>query len=83
VGSSIADRVPLAVIGRTGKKALFAAVLQPVLKGKQRTVTSVMCKPRPGLGASIRVQRGRRTDTVSVSPSGRIAVARDGKAALP
>ena len=37
VGGSITDRVPMATVGRTGRHATFAAVLEPVTTGDRRS----------------------------------------------
>jgi len=40
-GSSVLERVPLAIVARNGRTALFAATIEPVPTGRQPAVTTV------------------------------------------
>ncbi|MCK6472637.1 MAG: heparinase II/III family protein [Planctomycetes bacterium] len=61
VGTSVEDRVPLAVVRRSGKTARFAAVLEPVKTGETPAVTDVSWKEE-GETFVVTVKRGTSTD---------------------
>lgn len=74
VGSSIADRVPMIMVGRDGREANFAAVLEPVAAGNKPRVDGVrFTRTREAL--MISVQRGGQTDNMSILPDKRVLVA--------
>jgi hypothetical protein len=81
VGASIMDRVPLAVITRSGERARFACVLEPVAKGARPAVTAVSAEEVPA-GIRVAVQRGGETDTILLAPDGRFTVASGGRTLL-
>lgn len=61
VGASVEDRVPLAMVRRSGKTARFAAVLEPVKTGEKPAVTDVSWKEE-GETFVVTVKRGDSTD---------------------
>jgi hypothetical protein len=65
VGGSVTDRVPLAMIGRTGRDAQFAAVLEPVAAGDEPRITGVRVV-RAGDGMKVLVERRGATDTIEI-----------------
>jgi len=65
VGGSVTDRVPMTMIGRTGRDVQFAAVLEPVRAGGQPRVTGVQFTQSEG-GATITIERGRDSETVDI-----------------
>jgi hypothetical protein len=71
--ASILDRVPMTMIARRGKTALFAAVLEPVAKGSTPEVKSVECAPAPD-GAQITIRRAATTDRITVGANGAITL---------
>lgn len=61
VGASVEDRVPLAMVRRSGKTVRFAAVLEPVKTGEKPAVTEVSWKEEGGTFV-VTVKRGTSTD---------------------
>jgi len=76
VGASMADRVPMVAVTRRGTRARFAAVLEPVPKGKAPTVASVAIDSAEGQ-TRITVRRGAGTDVIHIAP-GSVRVPRAG-----
>lgn len=74
VGASITDRVPMIMVGREGRNAHFAAVLEPVLTGKKPSVTDIRFT-KADESLTITVESGRQTDKVRISPGDRVEVA--------
>lgn len=74
VGASITDRVPMAMIGRDGRNAHFAAVLEPAVTGKKPGVTGIRCT-KTDESLTIAVERGRQTDRVRIFADNRVLVA--------
>jgi hypothetical protein len=75
VGGSITDRVPLAMVGRTGRNATFAAVLEPVPAGGQAQVTRVQLTQAGG-EMTIVVERSGSADTITIPAEGDISITR-------
>jgi len=73
VGASITDRVPMIIIGRDGRNASFAAVLEPVLTGNESHVTGIRCAATDE-SQIIAVERGCQTDKISVLPDNKVLV---------
>ncbi|MFC1635801.1 heparinase II/III family protein [Planctomycetota bacterium] len=73
VGASITDRVPMTMIGRGGRGAHFAAVLEPVAAGKQPRITGIRCT-KVDESLTIAVERGRQTDRVRIFPDNSVQV---------
>jgi Heparinase II/III-like protein/Alginate lyase len=74
VGASVADRVPMIMISRTGRNARFVAVLEPVATGHEPDVTGVRLT-ESSEGLSIAVAHGGREDNVKIFPDDNIRVA--------
>jgi len=74
VGASTTDRVPMAMIGRDGRSAHFAAVLEPVVTGNKPCVTGIRFTETNEC-LTIAVERGRRADEVRIFPDNRVLVA--------
>jgi len=73
VGGSVDDRVPMIMLGRQGREACFAAVLEPVRAGGREQVTDVrLATTDKGLTAT--VECGSHTDSVTIRPDGGAAV---------
>ena len=83
VGASVSDRVPLACISRRGSAVRFAAVLEPVAKGRQPAVSAVAVE-KGGAAGSVRitVQNGPTQDVFTVQGDSRITVTSGGKTVL-
>ncbi|HOI54403.1 MAG TPA: alginate lyase family protein [Phycisphaerae bacterium] len=60
---SVEDRVPVVIVRRSGKRAVFVAVLEPVPEGSQPGVRAV-ANPSGGLGEQVRVNRAAGMDSV-------------------
>ncbi len=75
VGGSVTDRVPVAVIGRTGRGTAFAAVLEPVRTGDQPRVTGIELTQADG-GLVAVVQRSEGSDTCKISADHDISMVR-------
>jgi hypothetical protein len=73
VGASITDRVPMTMIGREGRNAPFAAVLEPVLTGSKPHVGGIQCTGTDE-SLAITVERGRQTDRIRILPDNRALV---------
>ena len=73
VGASITDRVPIIMVGREGRSAHFAAVLEPVLAGNKPHVSGIQCTGK-NESPTITVERGRQTDRVRILPGDRALV---------
>jgi len=69
VGASVNDRVPMLMLGREGREATFAAVLEPVPAGVRPLVTGVRLVPTEK-GQTITVESGSRADNVTILPNG-------------
>ena len=80
-GASTADRVPLTMISRHGKKVRFAAVLEPVRDDQLATVTNVQIMDSDDT-ALIKVSQGDMTDTILVDGKDNVQVRRDDKVML-
>lgn len=65
-GSSMEDRVPLAMVTRQGQAARFAAVLEPVKVGAEATVASVAIEEKDG-AVTVTVRRGAASDTIGIA----------------
>ncbi len=65
VGGSVTDRVPMAMIGRTGREATFAAVLEPVPTAGRPQVTGVRLTQSDN-GPVVVVERSGGTDTITM-----------------
>lgn len=65
-GSSILDRVPLAMIRRTGRGTRFVAVIEPVTGGEKRSVSSVAWREENG-GATIEIMSGPVVESVRLA----------------
>jgi len=74
VGASVTDRVPMSIISRAGREVCFAAVLEPMPSGSRPFVTGLRCTETTA-GSVIVVERGRRTDTLTILPGGIVSVA--------
>ncbi|MEN6429140.1 MAG: exo-alpha-sialidase [Phycisphaerales bacterium] len=68
VGGSITDRVPMAMIGRTGRDVMFAAVLEPVPAAGRPRVTGVRLTPADD-GPVVVVEHRDGVDTIAM-PAG-------------
>jgi hypothetical protein len=73
VGGSITDRVPMAMIRRTGRDVQFAAVLEPTAAGGKPQVTGVRIV-QAGDTAKVLVQRGNNTDTIEIQEDRSVSV---------
>lgn len=65
VGASVTDRVSVVMIGRDGRSACFAAVLEPVVSGREAQVTDIQCVETEN-GVIVTVDCGQRQDKLSV-----------------
>lgn len=65
VGASVTDRVPMGMIGRTGREAEFAAVLEPVPTGGEPRATGIRIV-RAGDTLKVLVERGSGADTIEI-----------------
>ncbi len=74
VGASITDRVPMTMIGRTGRNVHFAGVLEPVVADRKPRVTGIRCT-QADKGLVIGVERGRQTDSIKILRDNRVQVA--------
>lgn len=81
VGASVLDRVPLAMVTRTGRAARFVAVLEPVAKDRKPAVTEVAATETPD-GAKVTIRRGDATDTITLTRDGRLTVESGGRSVL-
>jgi Heparinase II/III-like protein/Alginate lyase len=81
VGASVTDRVPMVLISRSGKKARFAAVLEPVKAGAKASVSDVRLTSRKGT-LRVTVIRGDGRDIVEIDSKFRLKVKRDGKTVI-
>jgi hypothetical protein len=73
VGASVTDRVPTTMIGKEGRDAHFAAVLEPVQTTGKPQVTGVRLAQTEGT-IVITVERGGRTDQMRIFPAGKVLV---------
>lgn len=73
VGQSVMDRVPLTMVTRQGKQALFAAALEPVPAGGKACITSVATQ-RVGEEIRITVQWGSAQEAFVLGPGGKVQV---------
>ena len=73
VGASIADRVPMTMIGRDGGNAHFAAVLEPVVTGNKPCVNGVRLAETSEC-LTITVERGHQMDRMRIFLDDRIQV---------
>jgi hypothetical protein len=73
VGASITDRVPITMIGREGRNAHFAAVLEPVLSNKKHQITNIQFT-KTDKRVTITVERGRQIDRVIIFPDDKVRV---------
>jgi hypothetical protein len=74
VGASVDDRVPLVMVGRSGRDVHFAAVLEPVRTASQPQVAGVRLDKTPD-GLAVAVQFDARTDIIQTRPDGGISAA--------
>jgi hypothetical protein len=79
VGASTLDRVPMILARRTGEAVLFAAVLEPVLRGTKPEVASVHLRPADAGSATgsawvIEIERSGATDRVAWDGGGDLEV---------
>ncbi|HOX08361.1 MAG TPA: heparinase II/III family protein [Planctomycetota bacterium] len=81
VGASVEDRVPLAIVSRTGRSARFAAVLEPVRKGGRPVVESVAIEEGAD-GLVIKVRQGGVEDLFSLGRDGGMRVSTGGREVL-
>jgi hypothetical protein len=65
VGASVADRVPMVMVGREGKTACFAAVLEPVRAGRRPLVAGLKFVQK-GNVRTVTVDLGGPTDEIEV-----------------
>jgi hypothetical protein len=72
-GASVDDRVPMIMIGRQGREAYFAAVLEPVHAGGDPQVAGVRLAATEK-GLTIAVDRGSRTDRATILPDSKVTV---------
>jgi hypothetical protein len=73
VGAAVTDRVPMVLIGREGKTACFAGVLEPVQDGGRPRVAGVRLVPA-GEAFSVMVDLGGPVDQITVRAGDRSAV---------
>ncbi|MBN1506388.1 MAG: alginate lyase family protein [Sedimentisphaerales bacterium] len=65
VGASVDDRVPMVMVGRTGRNVSFAALLEPVLTGGRPQVAGIrLTKAANGLVTTVELDG--RTDVVRI-----------------
>jgi len=75
-GASVLERVPLAMVTRRNRRAgRFAAVIEPVAKGRKPAVTDVSVADA-GAGVRVTVRQGRAAETIDVTAE-KVAVADD------
>jgi hypothetical protein len=77
VGSSILDRVPLAMLTRRGRTVEFLAVLEPVAGGKEPAVRGVSWK-RTGTAIRITVLNGETRDMITIAPDQAVTIDSNG-----
>ena len=65
VGGSVTDRVPMAMIGRTGRDVQFVTVLEPVPANGRPCVTDVQVV-QAGDGLKVLVERDGTADTIEI-----------------
>lgn len=80
VGDSVDQRVPLAMVTRTGKSARFAAVIEPVAAGKKAQVDSISSSEKDGV-ITLTISRGQEKDEVILTGK-QAEIRRDGKVVL-
>ncbi len=73
VGASVTDRVPMAVIGRKGADAYFAAALEPANAGSEPHVAGIRCT-ETGQGLAITIQGDRGINRVRIAPDHKVSV---------
>jgi len=73
VGGSVDDRVPMVMIGRGGRDACFAAVLEPVRAGGSARITGIRFT-RTDADQKIVVEFGPRMDIVTISPENKVSI---------
>jgi len=73
VGAAVTDRVPMALIGREGKTACFAAVLEPVRAGSRPRVAGVHLVPA-GEAFTVAVDLDGPADQIEIRAGDRPAV---------
>jgi hypothetical protein len=87
VGASVADRVPMAMVTRRGKRAQFAAVIEPARKGQHTSVNGIEMVP-DGTGVRVSVWRGEgldskaMSDIITIDAAGKVGVRRGDKVIL-
>jgi len=64
--SSVLDRVPMAVVTRKGKTALFAATIEPAATGHQPAITAVSAG-QTGDGINVQIENGSEPETLTLS----------------
>lgn len=79
VGSSVSDRVPMAMIGRTARDVTYVAALQPELVGFRPAILDIhVDEDQDGLSViverAVLAPRGIREDRIRISPDGEIVV---------
>lgn len=79
VGSSVSDRVPMAMIGRTGRDVTYVAALEPRLTGFEPTVLDIHVEEGQGalsvvVERTVLVEPGIAEDRVELNPDTGIVV---------
>ena len=76
--ASVLDRVPMIVLSRVGKRAVFAAVIEPIREGRRARVRSIACdKTSDGYTIS-----GDGLETISIGKDGRVTILDKGQILL-
>ncbi len=73
VGSSVSDRVPMAMIGRQGRDVTYAAVLEPVPSNGRPVVSAVSLREDDDT-STVTVERGASQDRIRISGDAALTV---------
>jgi hypothetical protein len=73
VGGSVNERVPMVMMGREGREALFAGVLEPMPAGRRPEVTDLRLASTD-TGLTVVVESGARTDRMTIPGAGAVSV---------
>ncbi len=79
VGGSVSDRVPMVMIGRTGRDVTYVAALEPTLAGFESTILDIhVDESQDALSViverAVLVPRGISEDRIGINPDGGIVV---------
>lgn len=72
-GASVMDRVPLAIFTRSGRTALFAAAIEPLIAGQTSVIRNLQVQ-RNGDGLQIELEKAGKRQVIRIDGSGQTSV---------